>query len=673
VRSLSNPIRVTSAESTFAMPGDSFASLLAKFASSVRGRDEAGLYRQLCRAMRFWLGASGVFCAEATGEKEFLVVDAEGWQAEWLRGTRLPLGKIPAVRGAVETLKPARDNENRAAGLPMGMLIQARAILAAPLAMEKEKVSVAVAFHCDAEAAFTESQANEFAAFATLAGSLAQNAKLFSWIERSKKQWIQDFDAITDLIAVHDAQNRVLRLNRALAEFCGKSPAELVGAPMSALRILGAQADERACPFCTENEETSGEQILVAQGRSYLISTSRVRESERDAGRTIHVLKDMTGQREAERRYRELFESVQEGLFFCNLDGTIVEINRALAEMLGVDRGTELRGRSLGSLVPMTRRCDMESALESARAGRPLWNLELPLRRADGGTRQFLLNLGPMRDETGEARGIVGSVADVTDASVLRAKLMQARKMAAVGQLVAGVAHEVNNPLAAILGFSQLLLENPEIPISAREELELIQLEAQRTKSIVVNLLQFARPVAVSSEAVNVNEIARHTLQLRERDLKAQGVDVRLRLDESVSSVVGDAQQLQQVFLNILNNACDAVREGPRRGQIEIETSQKDSGVEIVFRDNGPGIADTDSVFDPFYSTKEPGKGTGLGLSICYGIVQAHGGEIFCANNADGNGCAFHVRLPLPAIPEEAGRAAADAQQTEFGARNGRQ
>ena len=130
----------------------------------------------------------------------------------------------------------------------------------------------------------------------------------------------------------------------------------------------------------------------------------------------------------------------------------------------------------------------------------------------------------------GGVRGIVGSVADVTDASVLRAKLMQAGKMAAMGQLVAGVAHEVNNPLAAILGFSQLLLENPEIPESAREELVLIQQEAQRTKSIVENLLQFARPAAVQSEAVNVNDVVRQTLQLRGRDLGTHDVDVILRL-----------------------------------------------------------------------------------------------------------------------------------------------
>jgi two-component system, NtrC family, sensor kinase len=649
---------------------DSFASLLAKFAGSVRGRDEAGLYRQFCESMRAWLGASAVFCADAITEEEYRVVEADGCQAESLRDARLLLGQIRAIRDAADSLQAGWDNEFSAAGFPAEKLVPASAILVAPLVREKGKAGIAVAFHRDAGAAFTESQANEFSAFATLAGSLLQNATLFSWIERSKKQWIQDFDAITDLIAVHDTQNCLIRLNRALAEFCGKPPAELVGVPMSALRNLAAPGDAGACPFCSGAEEAPGERLFIAQGRSYLVSTSRVRKSAQDAGRTIHVLKDMTGQREAERRYRELFEGIQEGLFFCDLDGRILEINRALVEMLGLERGSELRGRLLGFLVPAARRREMESALESARAGQQIWNLELPLRRTDGGARQFSLNLSPMRDETGGVRGIVGSVADVTDASVLRAKLMQAGKMAAVGQLVAGVAHEVNNPLAAILGFSQLLLENPEIPESAREELGLILLEAQRTKSIVVNLLQFARPAAVPSEVVNVNDVLRQTLRLRVRDFGAHEVDVFLSLEENLPAVAGDAQQLQQVFLNILNNAFDAVREGPRRGRIEIETLQKASGVELIFRDNGPGIADTDSVFDPFYSTKEAGKGTGLGLSICYGIVQAHGGEIFCVNNADGAGCAFHVRLPLAAISEEVERADAASEHSASAARN---
>jgi two-component system NtrC family sensor kinase len=667
-----NPMRAARQKPKVTATKDSFASLLANFASSVRGRDDAGVYREFCQSMRKWLGASAVLCAESIRGEEYRVMEADGWQAETVRDARILLGESDVVREATGTLKAAWNHSIAAEGFSAGAIVGASAILAAPLMGEKGRIGIAVAFHRGAGAAFTESQANEFSAFATLAGSLVQNATLFSWIERSKKQWIQDFDAITDLIAVHDAQNCLLRLNRALADFCGKTPAELVGAPMSTLRGLAAGGDAGACPFCvcSGDGEPSGERLLIAQGRSYLISTSRVRENAQDAGRTIHVLKDMTGQREAERRYRELFESIQEGLFFCDLDGRIVEINNALVEMLGLHHGSELRGRLLGVLVPGARRREMESALESARAGRQIWNLELPLRRTDGGARQYSLNLSPMRYETGGVRGIVGSVSDVTDASVLRAKLMQAGKMAAVGQLVAGVAHEVNNPLAAILGFSQLLLENSEIPESAREELELIQMEAQRTKSIVVNLLQFARPAAVPSERVNVNEVVRQTLQLRGRDFGTHEVDVFLNLDEKVSGVAGDAQQLQQVFLNILNNAFDAIREAPGRGRIEIDSSQEDSSVEIIFRDNGPGIADTDLVFDPFYSTKEAGKGTGLGLSICYGIVLAHGGEIFCANNADGTGCAFHVRLPAAAISESEGveRAGAGSEHSESGA-----
>ncbi|MGB6431101.1 MAG: ATP-binding protein, partial [Candidatus Acidiferrales bacterium] len=271
----------------------------------------------------------------------------------------------------------------------------------------------------------------------------------------------------------------------------------------------------------------------------------------------------------------------------------------------------------------------------------------------------------------GHARAIVGSVADITEAGVLRAKLAQAGKMAAVGQLVAGVAHEVNNPLAAILGFSDLLLENPGIPPNAREDLELIHREAQRTKAIVENLLQCARPAPVHSKTVDVASILRQTLQLRARDFESHGVSVDLRLEESLEGIVGDAQQLQQVFLNIINNAFDAVRETPRQGRIEIETVRANDAVEIVFRDNGPGIANMDSVFDPFYSTKAAGKGTGLGLSICYGILHAHGGEIFCENNAGGIGCAFHVRLPLSKAAEnpepEDSRAADLAPQTRGG------
>jgi two-component system NtrC family sensor kinase len=218
--------------------------------------------------------------------------------------------------------------------------------------------------------------------------------------------------------------------------------------------------------------------------------------------------------------------------------------------------------------------------------------------------------------------------------------------MAAVGQLVSGVAHEVNNPLTAILGFADLLLENPELPDTARKDIRVILQEAQRTKQIVQNLLSFARQMPPQRNPVQLNLILRRTIQLRSYDFASHGVDIVEHLDENLPEVIGDAHQLQQVFLNILNNAYDAVHEIGRPARIEIMTTKAGDAVEVSFCDNGNGISHPDRIFDPFFTTKEVGKGTGLGLSICYGIVKEHGGEILCHNNPNGIGATFIVRFP---------------------------
>jgi two-component system NtrC family sensor kinase len=261
-----------------------------------------------------------------------------------------------------------------------------------------------------------------------------------------------------------------------------------------------------------------------------------------------------------------------------------------------------------------------------------------------------------MRDESGNVNSLVVVMTDITDAAMLQAKLMHTEKMAAVGQLVSGVAHEVNNPLTAVLGFTDLLLESAEIPAHAKEDLRIILQEAQRTKQIVQNLLSFARQMPPQRDSVQLNTIVRRTLALRSYDFASHGVEVVERLNERVPDIIGDPHQLQQVFLNILNNAYDAVRETERQGHIEISTAVNEGHAEVVFRDNGHGITYSDRIFDPFFTTKEVGKGTGLGLSICYGIVREHGGEILCHNNDDGVGATFTVRLPV--APADTGPAA---------------
>jgi two-component system NtrC family sensor kinase len=295
-------------------------------------------------------------------------------------------------------------------------------------------------------------------------------------------------------------------------------------------------------------------------------------------------------------------------------------------------------------------------------AGRQVDNLDLQILRGDGRVGQFSVNLSPMRDEQGGVTSLVVVMTDVTDAATLQSKLMHAEKMAAVGQLVSGVAHEVNNPLTAILGFADLLMENPELPESARKDMRVILQEAQRTKQIVQNLLSFARQMPPQRRPVQLNTILRRTLQLRAYDFQSHGVEIIEQLDHELPHVVGDSHQLQQVFLNILNNAYDAVRETARPARIEIMTAGIGSFVEVSFRDNGHGISHAERIFDPFFTTKEVGKGTGLGLSICYGIVHEHGGEILCHNNTDAEGATFIVRLPATLETASVGAAAGVVQ-----------
>src|SRR5438132_5887888 len=320
-------------------------------------------------------------------------------------------------------------------------------------------------------------------------------------------------------------------------------------------------------------------------------------------------------------------------------------------------------GRHLVDLVDGAQREEFEAALETTAHGQQVENLEARAKRGDGTLGYFSISLSPMRDEQDAVNSVVVVMTDITDAVLLQAKLAHSEKMATIGRLVSGVAHEVNNPLAAILGFTDLLLENPEVPASAQEDLKIILQETQRTKDIVQDLLSFARQRPVQREAVRLGAILRQTIKLRSYDFSSHGVEVVEEFGEALAAALGDSQQLQQVFLNILNNAYDAVQEAGQRGRIRIHTRRQAEMIEVAISDNGTGITDPHRIFDPFYTTKQVGKGTGLGLSICYGIVRAHGGEIQCWNNEAGAGSSFVVRIPVAteaalaaAATKEAGR-----------------
>jgi two-component system NtrC family sensor kinase len=228
-------------------------------------------------------------------------------------------------------------------------------------------------------------------------------------------------------------------------------------------------------------------------------------------------------------------------------------------------------------------------------------------------------------------------------------QLLHSEKMAAVGQLISGVAHELNNPLTAILGYSQLLMSSCQLPPQGVEYSDKLYKQAQRTHRIVQNLLSFARQHKPERIAVQLNQILQDTLALRDYDLRMCNIRVHLDLSPGLPATAADPHQLQQVFLNLVNNAVDAVLENSNDGDLWVRTEAKADRLFVEFTDNGPGVKDASRVFDPFYTTKPVGKGTGLGLSICYGIITEHGGTIR-VRNVQPHGASFTIELPYQSV-----------------------
>jgi two-component system NtrC family sensor kinase len=229
-------------------------------------------------------------------------------------------------------------------------------------------------------------------------------------------------------------------------------------------------------------------------------------------------------------------------------------------------------------------------------------------------------------------------------------QLLQSEKMSAIGQLIAGVAHELNNPLTAILGYAQLLESEP-MDERCLDFVRKLLKQAQRTHRLVQNLLSFARQRTPQKIPVDIRRVVEDSLALRDYDFKRGNIVVQREVAEELPAVTADPHQLEQVFLNIINNAVDAMLEMERGGVLSMRVYAENGAVCVEFRDTGRGIVDPKRIFDPFYTTKPVGKGTGLGLSICYGILKEHGGEIEARNVPEG-GAALLVRLPAAGKPQ---------------------
>jgi len=391
----------------------------------------------------------------------------------------------------------------------------------------------------------------------------------------------------------------------------------------------------------------------VSRGpRSHLILEFReVRSEVSPESRAAQILTAF----ETERRlYRQLFESLPIPALMLTLDGQILEANREGGALLGLTDPRTARGQALNRWLPEAQRPALAGALRDA--VRTPQRLALSIDFAGEPARDVAAML--TRVDPDEADKVLFLALDVSRETLLQQKLLRADRMAQLGQLVSGVAHELNNPLSAIAGFAEMLAADAATP-ELRESAEIIHLEAMRAGQVVQTLLDFARHRRQTRQAVDLQDVAERVVALQRSALRKALAKVTLQFPEDLPEVMGDPQELQQVLLNAVLNAQQAVAATGRPGAITITARRTNNHVTLLVEDTGPGVPPEilDRIFEPFFTTKGP-DGTGLGLAISLGIVKAMGGRLYM-HNIEGGGARLGIELPvgdpLPKAEPQAG------------------
>jgi len=348
----------------------------------------------------------------------------------------------------------------------------------------------------------------------------------------------------------------------------------------------------------------------------------------------------------SQKEWETTFDAMQDCVSVHDPSGKVIRANVALARRLKTIP-QKVIGKYCSELYctagPDGPRCGHIGSLQSE--GLIVEEVELPEM---GGT--FQVSVGPWYDKNNRLVGSIHVAKDISNEKLLQQQLIQSEKLSAIGELISGIAHELNNPLTGVMGYSQLLQMRGDLDERAKDSLVKINNLATRCQRIVQNLLSFARKQKPERTLTSVNEILGRTVELRSYELQVNNIELVLEPDPQLPRTIADAHQLQQVFLNVITNAEQAMLEAKGRGRLTIRTRNDIAGGHIVVEitDDGPGIPEQHltKIFDPFFTTKEVGKGTGLGLSLAYGIIKEHAGNIY-ARSRLGEGSTFVIELPV--------------------------
>jgi two-component system NtrC family sensor kinase len=600
--------------------------------------------------------------------------------------------------------------------------------------------------------------------------------QLSQMIMRSQRSFKELIDSMDDAAIAVALDGTLRTVNRRVSELIGLPYQQIVGHKIEEFLSAPARA-ERDVSMATFLEKRHWTGVIEVRfknqprPRYFECVINGIVRGEQVTGASV-LARDITDEREKEQRFTELFETLQEGVYFCAPDGKMLDVNPALVRMLGYlskdelmavppqeltvsdskgpvlghGGGTsdELRTREVvlrrkdgslatcldssravwnsdgqivryqGTLVDVTETRSMEARLRQqeefrrqllesfpdlilvldlnqhytfvnervreilgytpeqylgkridepedtpqefvalynavASGKQNLTSAEFGVKHRDGSRRTMRGTAAVLSDAAGKQVGVIISARDITLERKLEQQIVQSERLAAMGQMIGGFAHELNNPLTGILGMTELL-QDTTTEESARKQLTMLQQQARRAAEIVQNLMYFARPPAPGRSAVNLNELIERTVHLQAYPLRKANITVDFLPEPNLPTVMADPNQLMQVFLNLILNAEQAIRESREKGTLRIRVGKQGNSVCVTFQDDGPGISPENlpHIFDPFYTTKRPGRGTGLGLSICKTVLREHQGAIEAAQGP-GGGAVFTITLPIAA------------------------
>jgi two-component system NtrC family sensor kinase len=366
----------------------------------------------------------------------------------------------------------------------------------------------------------------------------------------------------------------------------------------------------------------------------------------REKSETLEKHADGENAVNSEEKLRQVFESVTDGISVIDLEGIITEANQRAVEMHGFSSKNELLGKSLFELLTPHEHERIEANLKKAAKEGAVGGVEYTLLRENGSEFPGELSTSMLKDAQGNLSGHIIIARDITEQKKQNERLMSTDRLASLGELAAGTAHEFNNPLTSIIVLSEMLMEKG--PDGIRDDLTLINNEARRAANVARNLLAFGGKHTPVKQLYQLNSVIEDVLELRAYEHKSSNIDIERHLAADLPELMIDYFQMQQVFMNIIINAEYFIMDAHGRGTLAITTQKENGIVRMSFADDGPGITTENlkRIFDPFFTTKEAGKGTGLGLSICHSIVADHGGQIYVRSQL-GKGTTIFVELPV--------------------------